>query len=159
MIPEIHTSDLTASCLKSVELRIKGQRETTMSGALYQGQLFHAAVRNWHEHKAETFDGCTLSAQATVEAEAVTEGRPLTPTVQNDRSDYAATVSKWLTRYAQVFEVYFPLKFPDGHTVYCEVPIRLTLEVDGQDQEFASCLLYTSPSPRDRTRSRMPSSA
>ena len=24
---------------------------------------------------------------------------------------------------------------------------------------FRSCLLYTSPSPRDRTRSRMPSSA
>ena len=26
-------------------------------------------------------------------------------------------------------------------------------------QAFAGCLLYTSPSPRDRTRSRMPSSA
>ena len=25
--------------------------------------------------------------------------------------------------------------------------------------EFDACLLYTSPSPRDRTRSRMPSSA
>ena len=25
--------------------------------------------------------------------------------------------------------------------------------------EYADCLLYTSPSPRDRTRSRMPSSA
>ena len=25
--------------------------------------------------------------------------------------------------------------------------------------EFNACLLYTSPSPRDRTRSRMPSSA
>ena len=25
--------------------------------------------------------------------------------------------------------------------------------------EFRTCLLYTSPSPRDRTRSRMPSSA
>ena len=25
--------------------------------------------------------------------------------------------------------------------------------------EFMTCLLYTSPSPRDRTRSRMPSSA
>ena len=25
--------------------------------------------------------------------------------------------------------------------------------------EFNGCLLYTSPSPRDRTRSRMPSSA
>ena len=29
-----------------------------------------------------------------------------------------------------------------------------TLNLDGED-----CLLYTSPSPRDRTRSRMPSSA
>ena len=27
------------------------------------------------------------------------------------------------------------------------------------DTEFLVCLLYTSPSPRDRTRSRMPSSA
>ena len=27
------------------------------------------------------------------------------------------------------------------------------------DQQFINCLLYTSPSPRDRTRSRMPSSA
>ena len=26
-------------------------------------------------------------------------------------------------------------------------------------QQYGSCLLYTSPSPRDRTRSRMPSSA
>ena len=25
--------------------------------------------------------------------------------------------------------------------------------------QFTACLLYTSPSPRDRTRSRMPSSA
>ena len=28
-----------------------------------------------------------------------------------------------------------------------------------RDVVFAACLLYTSPSPRDRTRSRMPSSA
>ena len=26
-------------------------------------------------------------------------------------------------------------------------------------EKFYNCLLYTSPSPRDRTRSRMPSSA
>ena len=37
--------------------------------------------------------------------------------------------------------------------------------VDGEfskamlDPEYVNCLLYTSPSPRDRTRSRMPSSA
>ena len=28
-----------------------------------------------------------------------------------------------------------------------------------KSQSFKACLLYTSPSPRDRTRSRMPSSA
>ena len=31
--------------------------------------------------------------------------------------------------------------------------------VDKQTGVITSCLLYTSPSPRDRTRSRMPSSA
>ena len=34
----------------------------------------------------------------------------------------------------------------------------LPLTVDYQEKTYA-CLLYTSPSPRDRTRSRMPSSA
>ena len=29
----------------------------------------------------------------------------------------------------------------------------------GTAKRYVSCLLYTSPSPRDRTRSRMPSSA
>ena len=31
--------------------------------------------------------------------------------------------------------------------------------VTAVDQKGKTCLLYTSPSPRDRTRSRMPSSA
>ena len=30
---------------------------------------------------------------------------------------------------------------------------------DATDDQITICLLYTSPSPRDRTRSRMPSSA
>ena len=32
-------------------------------------------------------------------------------------------------------------------------------EYESAGAKFGSCLLYTSPSPRDRTRSRMPSSA
>ena len=46
--------------------------------------------------------------------------------------------------------------YPDGHirfedifSTYSDVHVRL----------YVICLLYTSPSPRDRTRSRMPSSA
>ena len=34
----------------------------------------------------------------------------------------------------------------------------ITLEVT-ENEQVPGCLLYTSPSPRDRTRSRMPSSA
>ena len=36
----------------------------------------------------------------------------------------------------------------------CDLPPALSYR-----EVFGSCLLYTSPSPRDRTRSRMPSSA
>ena len=35
----------------------------------------------------------------------------------------------------------------------------LLLLISVEDRKFRLCLLYTSPSPRDRTRSRMPSSA
>ena len=40
-----------------------------------------------------------------------------------------------------------------------ETDIRSALEIGKVVQTFIGCLLYTSPSPRDRTRSRMPSSA
>ena len=37
--------------------------------------------------------------------------------------------------------------------------IRFATPLDGSTSVHDACLLYTSPSPRDRTRSRMPSSA
>ena len=37
--------------------------------------------------------------------------------------------------------------------------VRNILSINGVEGIFLGCLLYTSPSPRDRTRSRMPSSA
>ena len=36
---------------------------------------------------------------------------------------------------------------------------RLEAKIEKHAGNLSSCLLYTSPSPRDRTRSRMPSSA
>ena len=41
---------------------------------------------------------------------------------------------------------------------YHQIQQNFTEQYQQQDQQYA-CLLYTSPSPRDRTRSRMPSSA
>ena len=36
---------------------------------------------------------------------------------------------------------------------------RVGIRINQADSPYYDCLLYTSPSPRDRTRSRMPSSA
>ena len=53
----------------------------------------------------------------------------------------------------------------DGHegpraNIVASADDRPKLEViDGGPDQDITCLLYTSPSPRDRTRARMPSSA
>ena len=46
-------------------------------------------------------------------------------------------------------------------TVSTQLPLATPegIEKEGVIAEAEACLLYTSPSPRDRTRSRMPSSA
>ena len=68
---------------------------------------------------------------------------------------------------------YFPLleelinsikQFKDSESVaICILDAGLTEQqkekLSNKVDEIKSCLLYTSPSPRDRTRSRMPSSA
>ena len=38
-------------------------------------------------------------------------------------------------------------------------PVNVRYALDTVNMSVYNCLLYTSPSPRDRTRSRMPSSA
>ena len=37
--------------------------------------------------------------------------------------------------------------------------LELVIQMVKKDQEETNCLLYTSPSPRDKRQSRMPSSA
>ena len=47
-----------------------------------------------------------------------------------------------------------------GHEVVSQKQLGITIEPEETGTTFAeNCLLYTSPSPRDMRRSRMPSSA
>ena len=48
-----------------------------------------------------------------------------------------------------------------GGTTHLNLPVfnNVSEAVNETDANVSVCLLYTSPSPRDRTRSRMPSSA
>ena len=59
--------------------------------------------------------------------------------------------------YADDLKLYMRMNFPD-----CSNPFQNCLndlEHWSRTWQLNICLLYTSPSPRDRTRSRMPSSA
>ena len=47
----------------------------------------------------------------------------------------------------------------NGVPIVENVPIRMRVIFASQRIEFTTCLLYTSPSPRDAHESRMPSSA
>ena len=47
----------------------------------------------------------------------------------------------------------------NGMINYAKSSQKVTAEFNKLKKELKGCLLYTSPSPRDRTRSRMPSSA
>jgi len=56
----------------------------------------------------------------------------------------------------------FYIPFPDyegGDVVFTHGPPKTTADNFETAARGCTCLLYTSPSPRDRTRSRMPSSA
>ena len=61
----------------------------------------------------------------------------------------------WLTGYDTFGYVFFQTLVLDQKGDI----ILLTRAPDLRQAQNTSCLLYTSPSPRDRTRSRMPSSA
>ena len=52
----------------------------------------------------------------------------------------------------------FPMRFGEGRDAHTNRVAWLKSEI-GKVKKQVGCLLYTSPSPRDRTRSRMPSSA
>ena len=56
-----------------------------------------------------------------------------------------------LAPYTQVIDI-----APDKNVI---VPDHMAAEREVESERYNICLLYTSPSPRDRTRSRMPSSA
>ena len=49
--------------------------------------------------------------------------------------------------------------FANTQAEYQRIEANIIAPVYEETKEVSTCLLYTSPSPRDRTRSRMPSSA
>ena len=75
-------------------------------------------------------------------------------------SDEAAELIKRLTGRSATasdrLHLVMPRTFPNGYTV----PLNVDIDSPMTENDYVRyCLLYTSPSPRDRQKSRMPSSA
>ena len=73
------------------------------------------------------------------------------PVVTRDRWTDAPLYEKCQRRFASVSR--------DPDLLFPMLEMRLTVLREAITEAVKRCLLYTSPSPRDRTRSRMPSSA
>ena len=84
-----------------------------------------------------------ISSQKDSFLKAYKEGKNFIPIIQTWPADLETPLSTWLK-----------LSSKDSHGVFLE-------SVEGGENlgRWSICLLYTSPSPRDMPRSRMPSSA
>ena len=73
-------------------------------------------------------------------------------TLRSLRSEYAVLVDQLAERFAYTTNDWQSLSFEQKitHLIACDADVYEHIDI---------CLLYTSPSPRDRQKSRMPSSA
>ena len=86
------------------------------------------------------------------------EGRDISKLVKEIK-DIPVRVQEAETEQAKITEKLRPILMSLPNILHDSVPYGKDSGDNLIVREFGSCLLYTSPSPRDRTRSRMPSSA
>jgi len=135
MISEFHTTHLIKTCLKAVQLSVEGKVDRRATGALYTGLLVHEALRLIHEQDMwENPAMAVAEAVPLVDAKLIDENRPKSLATETNADDLQREALRMVEGYA----VTFADEFADRRLIGCEVPVRLTLMVDGQPAEFAS---------------------
>lgn len=125
---DIHTSDLTASCAHSVELRHAGKIEGQGTSALLRGNLFHAVLQALHrrgDFSVGAIVGAVNDAGAQVQDSMARENRPITPAALAALPTTKAEVAKLSGFYGERLA---PM-VKSGKLIGCELPIRC--EIDG----------------------------
>ena len=141
-ILEIHTSDLSAECLRSVELRWEGKVDGEMPGAMVRGSLWHYAAEDWHallgSNGVPEPKVCVANAIQKLHDEAAKSNRPMTAAALRNLEETKAEVIELLGHYSRRFIDIFDNEATK--VIGCEVPIRYEFEVDGEPVMFASHL-------------------
>lgn len=138
MISELHTSDLTASCMKAVQLRHEGKIIASGTEALFKGQLFGECCRYIHERdewRHAAMPGLLLDASKAVADQLAKENRPLSDAVVGKRALIESEVLQCVEAYAARKHEHFGT---GCKLIGCELPIRMDLA--GFDGGFASHL-------------------
>ena len=132
-VEEIHSSDLTADCLRKVYHRFKGEVEGKATTALYRGLVAGRACELLHEMGFDQDpSSITVAAAADTQKQLAEENRDLSEAVENGRQDILAEV----TNIVHLYRDRFAQKFGRCTLIGTEVPVRWSL--DGL--EFASHL-------------------
>ena len=102
-------------------------------------------------------DNATTNGQTIIDLFHNPIGGCISPLGYEFNSATITKASDFHGHYSMFGDIHLKQYFSDNTKAYCSSLIEQSFaEGDGQ---FHGCLLYTSPSPRDRQRSRMPSSA
>jgi len=123
---EVHTSELTARCMKAVELRLNGKVYAETGEALFKGVVGHEILRRMHLG----LDTATGIVEWAIQQQK-NEGMPCSESVVRNANDYANEVRN-------VCDLYWARFGSKLKTLGCELPVRGTIEVDGEDVNFAS---------------------
>ena len=140
-LAEIHTSELTASCLRKVQHRLNGEVEGAATTALYRGLVAGRACELMHQMGFDQDpSSITVAAAADTQKQLADENRMLSEAVENNRQDILAEVTDVLHLYRDRFGP----AFERCTLIGTEVPARWSLSENGvllNDQyEFASHL-------------------
>lgn len=133
MTTEIHTTDLIAPCMKSVELRLAGKILGECPGAMWRGLLFHEVLRLCHVAKDFSFQSinrAVVDAPDLIAEVLRKENRKVTVATVESTAITQAEVAKLCGHYGE--RVYPRVK----RLIGCELPVRVTIE----GFEFASHL-------------------
>ena len=107
-------------------------------------------VKGYASHEKETFEA-VVSARAKA-TQTTVDIDNLTPEKIAAYQKAQGELGSALGRLLAITENYPELKANENFK-------ELQAQLEGTENRISTCLLYTSPSPRDRQKSRMPSSA
>lgn len=137
----IHSSDLTASCPRAVQLRLEGKAVGEYPTALFRGQLAHAALEIMHGRDLEADVNAVVDDEATekVLATAEAENRPITEAVARELGAIQEEVVEVLELYVKRFADYFA----QCKVIGTELPV--SWRADGIDFASHIDLLFREP--------------